>query len=398
MSHPYEDTSITFAEMQNMIVAALDGSLSKTEVTEKVDGQNLFASIINGKLRLARNKTQLKSKGSSSMTIEDIAKKWSDIPMIKDAFTAGAKELEKVLLQFSKDELNEIFENGKNWINIEVIWHINPNVLDYDQDVIMLHNLVVVDENGNKTDINAPLQKKLFSKVRSMKSSAGKVKAPEMVKIKPHNDFASATSKYIGMLKSFMGKQKVGMSDNLGEWLKRYWTKEIHKAAKSLGVELDGVIVDKIAKRFALGEKSYTLPSIRKDLENASLFTKVKEMDKSSVSVNKRETEPLEILFLKLGADILGNVDNFLTANPDKTLDKLQKDIRAQISKISSSKNIEDLEKMRVQLRKIQSIGGLEKIVPSEGIVFKWNGKTYKLTGLYAPINQLLGVGRFKRR
>ena len=178
MVHPYEDTDITFAEMQNMIVAALDGSLSRTEVTEKVDGQNLFASIINGKIRLARNKTQLKSKGSSSMTIGDIAKKWADIPMIKDAFTAGAKELEKALLQLSKDELDEIFGNGENWINIEVIWHANPNVLDYDQDVIMLHNLIVVDESGNKAGINASLQKKLFSKVRSMKSSAGKVKTP----------------------------------------------------------------------------------------------------------------------------------------------------------------------------------------------------------------------------
>jgi len=397
MSHPYEDTNITFAEMQNMIVAALDGSLSKVEVTEKVDGQNLFASIINGKIRLARNKTQLKSKGSSSMTIEDIAKKWSNIPEVKDAFTSGAKELEKTLLQLSKDELDEIFENGKNWINIEVIWHTNPNVIDYDQDVIMLHNLVVVDENGNGAGINASLQSKLFSKVKSMKSSSGRVKVPEMMKIKPHNDFSSASPKYIGMLKSFMRKQGVGMSDNLGEWLKRYWTKKILSEAKSLGVKLDSGVVDKIAKRFALGDKSYTLHNIKRDLESAPLFTKMKEMDKTSVKVNKAETEPLEILFLKLGAEVLRNVENFLTANPDKTLDKLKKDIQAQISKISSSKNIEDLEKMRVQLRRIQAIGGLEKIIPSEGIVFKWNGKVYKLTGLYAPINQIMGIGRFGR-
>ena len=34
----------------------------------------------------------------------------------------------------------------------------------------------------------------------------------------------------------------------------------------------------------------------------------------------------------------------------------------------------------------------LDKIVPNEGIVFVYAGNTYKLTGAFAPLNQILGI------
>ena len=37
-------------------------------------------------------------------------------------------------------------------------------------------------------------------------------------------------------------------------------------------------------------------------------------------------------------------------------------------------------------------VGGVERIVASEGLVFFYNGKTYKLTGTFAPLNQILGI------
>jgi hypothetical protein len=37
----------------------------------------------------------------------------------------------------------------------------------------------------------------------------------------------------------------------------------------------------------------------------------------------------------------------------------------------------------------------VDSIVPSEGIVFKYKGKTYKFTGAFAPINQIAGLINF---
>jgi len=48
-------------------------------------------------------------------------------------------------------------------------------------------------------------------------------------------------------------------------------------------------------------------------------------------------------------------------------------------------------------LKRIEAAGGFKKLVPTEGIVFVYKGKTYKLTGLFAPVNQLLGLTRYSR-
>ena len=52
---------------------------------------------------------------------------------------------------------------------------------------------------------------------------------------------------------------------------------------------------------------------------------------------------------------------------------------------------------MKAQLQKVQSMGGFKKIVPTEGITFMFKGKVYKLTGLFAPINQILGMLKYTR-
>ena len=53
------------------------------------------------------------------------------------------------------------------------------------------------------------------------------------------------------------------------------------------------------------------------------------------------------------------------------------------------------LNTLKLQLDKLNSIGGLNAVVPSEGIVFKYKGNTYKFTGAFAPINQITGLMAF---
>ncbi len=42
-------------------------------------------------------------------------------------------------------------------------------------------------------------------------------------------------------------------------------------------------------------------------------------------------------------------------------------------------------------------MGGFDAIVPIEGVVFVFKGKTYKLTGAFAPVNQILGTLKYAR-
>ena len=51
-------------------------------------------------------------------------------------------------------------------------------------------------------------------------------------------------------------------------------------------------------------------------------------------------------------------------------------------------------------LRKRQEVDTdeyFDAIVPTEGVVFTYGGNTYKLTGAFAPVNQILGVLKYAR-
>ena len=48
--------------------------------------------------------------------------------------------------------------------------------------------------------------------------------------------------------------------------------------------------------------------------------------------------------------------------------------------------------KFKSREERLEAIGGVNKIVPKEGIVFVYKGNTLKFTGVFAPINQILGL------
>ena len=62
---------------------------------------------------------------------------------------------------------------------------------------------------------------------------------------------------------------------------------------------------------------------------------------------------------------------------------------------ITENSNHSNVSRLKIQLDRLNAIGGLDAIVPSEGIVFKYKGKTYKFTGAFAPINQITGLMTF---
>ena len=101
---------------------------------------------------------------------------------------------------------------------------------------------------------------------------------------------------------------------------------------------------------------------------------------------------PFEKLFFELGAEVLKNAEGFLAANPDKAVQNIRKQIKSAISVVRSGGDIKKINRLSQQLNKLNSIGGMKSIVPSEGLVFIYKGKTYKLTGAFAAINQITGM------
>jgi hypothetical protein len=91
------------------------------------------------------------------------------------------------------------------------------------------------------------------------------------------------------------------------------------------------------------------------------------------------------------------NIKDFVAVNPNETTQKLRQKLQREINNIKKSNDIKSITKMQKQLDKIEQLGGFDAIVPTEGLVFTYKGKTYKYSGVFAPVNQLLGILKFVR-
>ena len=109
----------------------------------------------------------------------------------------------------------------------------------------------------------------------------------------------------------------------------------------------------------------------------------------------KENMRPFEILFFQVGAEILKNMSGFLAVSPNKAVQKIKQDVAKALKDLQKPDNVEKLNKLKLQIEKLEAIGGSSAIVPSEGLVFKYKGNLYKFTGAFAPINQILGSLRF---
>jgi len=88
-------------------------------------------------------------------------------------------------------------------------------------------------------------------------------------------------------------------------------------------------------------------------------------------------------------------MDGWMAVNPAKSVQSVRKKLKSAISNVRSGGDLKKLNRLKVQLDRLNAIGGLEAIVPTEGLVFKYNGNVYKFTGAFAPINQITGLMTF---
>jgi hypothetical protein len=118
---------------------------------------------------------------------------------------------------------------------------------------------------------------------------------------------------------------------------------------------------------------------------------------KDQAKISKENIMKFEEIFLGVGADVLAFAQSVLTANPSDATKKMRAELGSAIKSLKATGTASQLDKLKIELQRLNSLGGFDKIVPNEGLVFVYNGNTYKLTGAFAPLNQILGIFKFSR-
>ena len=396
MSHPFDNNDLTFGDFKNMIIGGLQGELNfEEEPTEKTDGQNVFATIQNGEVKFARNKTELQSP----MSLKDFQNKFEGhaSKLVQDTFQFAAADLATLLIKLPAKTQEEVFQNGLNFMNMELIYSANPNVIHYDVDVIQFHGIKKTDGAGNIVGDDNSAAKSVTGVLKSLNADIGKtftIIPPQVIKLQKDMNFEENQSKFLGKLDTLKNRYKLTDADTVARYHEMWWREQIENLFGAYPQNIkEGLLL-----RWAYDDKkTLNMRSLDKELTKEQAEA-VKKFDKEDFKVKFKENiRPFEDLFLELGSVILKNASNFVAASPEKEMQRLHNEIRTEADKIKLNGDLTQIEKVAKELDRLERIGGIQSIIPTEGIVFSYKGHMYKLTGTFAAINQLMGIIKYGR-
>lgn len=395
MMHPFDDNDLTFGDFKHLVDSALQGNLSFEEApTEKTDGQNLFVTVKDGKVLFARNKGQM----ANPIDLKGITDMFKDHPSagVRDTFTFAAADLANALGSLKGADVED-FNNGTSFMNMELIYSGNSNVINYDRDVIQFHGIVHTDGNGNQIGSDSSVARKVqaaLNKVAADVQKTFQIIPPQDLQIGKNVNFEEKKSYFMRQIEDLQKRYNLADTDEVSKYHEMWWRELISSTFPTL----DDITKEGLVKRWAFDDKkTLNMRDVSKQI-GPTEYKKLQEFEKTDAKKKYKENiMPFENIFLELGSVVLKNVSNLLAANPDKEMQRLHTQIKSEAEKIKKNGDLSQISKVEAELARLERIGGIESIVPSEGLVFKYKGKLYKLTGTFAAINQLMGIIKYGR-
>jgi len=387
MAHPFDiEMGLTFGDLKQIVVRALNGDLELAR--EKTDGQALAVSWVNGRLVAARNKSHLKNKGAGAMTIGQVADKFAGRGGLTDAYNFAMQDLSKAIAALSEPQRKKIFKDGSSFMNLEVIYPTSVNVIPYNQPLLVFHGTFDYDVDGTIVGENqqaASILGGMIKQVNAHVQSKYTIQGPPMNKLPKSEHLSKLQGKYISMISKLQSEFTLSDSDGVADYHQAWWTKFVEKNAKKLDTQEKIGLV----KRWAFGDKSFRINTIQ-DTKLRAWAEQTDKQDQQKIS--KQNLMRFEEIFLGVGADVLSFMSSVLTANPDSAKRQMVARLESTIQQVKASGDPKKIAKLKLELERLNALGGFDKIVPNEGIVFVYGGNTYKLTGAFAPLNQILGI------
>jgi hypothetical protein len=414
MAHPWDDHGLSFNDMKEIVSRALSGRLDiEQAVTEKTDGQNIMVTWKNGQPGFARNKGTVINPMTPDQLVADFERKYQEsiqkngadasagYKLVVDAFREMSQDVTAALASIPAAELDRIFKNGRVFANMEIIYPATRNVIAYDKAHLQFHNLVEFDDKGNtvETDLaGGSLMQKVVQDANAHMQNTFSFIPPQRIKLGRVYDFEDQQAAFFNEIDQLQQKFNLKPTDLISEYHKAWWRDVIRTKASETGYEITDDILEKLVYRWAFADKSTNISMFKKQIDNPEFVAWVDQFDKSDFKKYKKQNlEPFESIFLRLGVVVLQNASNFLAANPSQTVQTIKSEMSDLIKDLQTTNKPETVSKLELELKRIQKLGGFDAIVPAEGVVFTYQGNTYKMTGAFAPVNQILGVLKYAR-
>ena len=367
-------------------------------------------------------------------------------PHIVKAFSKALEELELVARSLPQKTALELFgEDADIFYNAEVMSPISRNAIEYDVDTLSIHRILhhLYDEEKRELDtlgaadsnVRADaLNKALEDYYRNTDTTYD----PRDPKLTPGVS--------VGAMEHLAELADAGVAEAAISDLRQYYTSYGMSASDTLGRLVFKVFRDAVDQLPSIGpdaqkklvtrmfQEVYT-KDVYSEIDNeesvwhdfgprTSRLTEgkihIKEILKLSLDQDpmtlksigdlKDEAKPLHLqaitplvnILFEFSSHALGALRDLYVLNRDAEIERTRDDVLKTIANLAKSldpinssdaKAEEKWKKFLLQRDKFEALE--DKISEAEGFVFQWppgSDNTYKFTGLFAPINQLLGM------
>jgi hypothetical protein len=391
MAHPFDtEMNLTFGDLKQIINGALTGELELAR--EKTDGQALAISWRDDMgLIAARNKGHLANRGEKALDISGVASKFGGRGGLTDAYNFAMKDLTSAIKGLSKAQRDKIFKQGAKFMNLEVIWPTSVNVIPYGQALLIFHNTTEYNEAGiaiGADQSDAKILAGMIKQINQTIQSQYTIQGPPVTQLPKSQKLTSLKSKFDGQLSKLQKEFNLKDTDGVAEYHQKWWENFVDTKSPST---LDNKTKMGLVKRWAFYDKGFRLDG--KSIEDPKVLSWAQGIDKNDhAKIQKDNIRPFEDIFLGVGAEVLSFMSSVLTANPDAAVRSMKDRLDQTVKDVQKAGDPKKIAKLKLELERLAAIGGKDKIVPNEGIVFVYKGNTYKLTGTFAPLNQILGL------
>ena len=397
MYHLYENPELTFGEIKDIFTKAANGKLVGTE---KTDGQNIFVSfsVRTGKARAARNKANIKDGG---LTAEQLADKFEGRGAIKEAFVDAFKAFEIAVGRFNIEDQIDIFGPDANiYYNAEVQDPRTANVIQYGIKTLNIHRTGHCEFDKSTGNVIDKDLSKQFNKLESvLKDTQDKINQSEhRVVVNAMRNLSALTDKSIlksslSQLNNLQKQYNIKDSDTIAQYLINIIDQLIDKQFPQLNINTKKELLKRLMK-----VKGSTVITVAKTIPKETqpnLLPAIKQFIENEGQIYKQAILPLESIVHDFAVEMLRALDSTFVLDSKKEVQRLRDELKNAKSAIESSSNEQAMEILKKQFDKIKKLENIS--TAAEGFVFSYNRNTYKFTGNFAPLNQILGLFKYGR-
>ena len=391
MSHLYDNPNLTFTKMKEIMAAVSNAEL---ETEEKVDGQNLYLSysVPEGRAKGARNKGNLRGNGLDAAAL---ATKFAGRGNLEKAFVEGFAAFERAVEALGDKEKLAIFGPDTDiWYQAEIMDPESRNVINYDSKTLKIHDrghFKFDKSTGEKSaeDVSANLAV-LDSRLEAMQDAISEDKfsfvRSAIIQLEKMEDKEPVKEAYAALDRA-LSDAGVSDSDKVGQYI-------FNRLRQGIDVNFSDEMKDEVIKYILKLPENIGLRELKKRMKPEEV-NDLKTVLGGKPALLKQAIQPVEMVVHNFAVEVLKSVKSMFIVDNDAEVERQRTELANAVKQITETgaEDPQSMEVLQQQLNKIKDMGRLT--TPAEGIVFDYDGHMYKLTGNFAPLNQILGLFKY---